>query len=806
MAQIAWQNPANYKPCRYKIHDCYVCKPPAGVVVINNLMHNDLVKALGSAYFTVEQLAKMNGSPKHNALMAWVQSSDTGVAMTNGNNFVVADPLGNLSVISGGELSANYTFVQDNQPVSISSERLSVRMSSDGTMNWHLVRLSSYILSRSQQMACFVPLKEKIQNGNQYIANGPGLSHGKGDFLVCNKGQNGQPDFASRKVVNGELFALTYNNQGWVDCVANIMPMVSTATLPRLFEPKEVENRNLPAQLANLYKQFKSGVQAGALCSYNTAQSPMISQTIDEESLSNLGSYGVTAEDTIMHIVNVDEQVILLYKRDKDRVVGIFAGGRVAIEFPADNADRIKHYTVLLACLQRKGFMSGFRTIPLSAQEITSFRNFTGNAYTKINGAMSDNSLDGVDFSTWYFMRDMYKALSKCSARGVSLFRGMYLENGDLHAGSIVKLTSFTSWSFSFDTATRFGDMVFCIELSHSVEALYINALSMFRDGEYEVILNAGYHLRVKNKIHTADTDIYFCDIQKDQKYVNKLVERFDIKKEVSNSSLLSGIAQLAETNPAIGRFFYPVFTTGRIAFVNKISPDVDSSSIECHIRKSNNVVRFVKNKNNFDVPISNYDKTIADAEAMLVKLCSDVSFEGTDDIYRFGISFLYNISTKFTREGFQILRQNFQTEKEVGDVMRGTLTISGDNDDHISIRFMINKELSIKFMARTNKVAGQREFDGKKETLVDDVYEAIVKKFALNQHHRVERALNLAARFKHKTVKVVNSEPMSATYDVDGKFITVKYNGNMIVFNEVCSVYYYDNLHTIASQLSMLI
>ena len=63
--------------------------------------------------------------------------------------------------------------------------------------------------------ACYIPLETKVSVqtawGDLLHANRVGVPHGKGDYLVCYAGQDGQPDLSDVWVVNGEIFATTYD-------------------------------------------------------------------------------------------------------------------------------------------------------------------------------------------------------------------------------------------------------------------------------------------------------------------------------------------------------------------------------------------------------------------------------------------------------------------------------------------------------------------------------------------------------------------------------------------------------------------
>ena len=70
--------------------------------------------------------------------------------------------------------------------------------------------------------ACFVPTSQKGQIKTSWAVlnyNDPLVKHGKGDFIVCAALPNGKPNLADKWVVNGEVFATTYTNNGFADCL-----------------------------------------------------------------------------------------------------------------------------------------------------------------------------------------------------------------------------------------------------------------------------------------------------------------------------------------------------------------------------------------------------------------------------------------------------------------------------------------------------------------------------------------------------------------------------------------------------------
>lgn len=54
---------------------------------------------------------------------------------------------------------------------------------------------------------------------------------------------SGKPNLADRYVVNGNVFANTYNNQGWTDCLSTQTinnGTVNISDLPKLFNSKTI--------------------------------------------------------------------------------------------------------------------------------------------------------------------------------------------------------------------------------------------------------------------------------------------------------------------------------------------------------------------------------------------------------------------------------------------------------------------------------------------------------------------------------------------------------------------------------------
>lgn len=248
VTRVNWDNPASYKNCSKKSYDIYVCMPPKNTVVINKLEQADVVRQLGGkTYFTIIDLERIKKSnPQMMSMLQQLVSQGRVYAVTDATPFVLCGTVGEMWTISADKLARTYTFLQNNQPLQINQQSLSQRVRKDGLLDWTSIRVSARA-TLGQNMACFVPSSQKGQIQTSWGAvlniNGAGVSHGKGDFIVCSKLPNGHPNLADRWVVNGEIFATTYNNQGWADCLKqSSIKTLTVNSLPRLVPQQSANN------------------------------------------------------------------------------------------------------------------------------------------------------------------------------------------------------------------------------------------------------------------------------------------------------------------------------------------------------------------------------------------------------------------------------------------------------------------------------------------------------------------------------------------------------------------------------------
>lgn len=211
-----WDNPANYKPCKKKQYEIWVCKPPQGTVIINKLEQADAVRFVGGrTFFTASE----------RSTDLW-QLFKTGRAylVSDNQTFVLCGTQGEMWCISGAELARKYVWASDGSPIDYGTLT---------RLDWTKVRT---VPDNSTAFACFVPEDTRGQIQTSWAMlniNGAGVPHGKGDFVIA-ANANGQPNLNSRYVVNGAVFSDTYDNQDWTDCLAPNEMAQTNIELPKL--------------------------------------------------------------------------------------------------------------------------------------------------------------------------------------------------------------------------------------------------------------------------------------------------------------------------------------------------------------------------------------------------------------------------------------------------------------------------------------------------------------------------------------------------------------------------------------------
>ena len=217
--QVDVLDPVSYKICNEKAHTVHICRPPKNTVVINRLLYPEVVRALGNrVFFTAEDVMKMKqNNPQSFQVLQQYVNNGLAQAITRYDDFLVCGVLGELYVKDWSFLSRWYDSLDSRYDLSLSSSDL---LDCD-ECDWMRIE---YIVRGMRVVACHVPLAQKFQFQTMFgvvDVNKPGVSHGKGDFVLCFHNGRGVPHIDGRRwVVNGAVFAQTYDNRGWTNCLS----------------------------------------------------------------------------------------------------------------------------------------------------------------------------------------------------------------------------------------------------------------------------------------------------------------------------------------------------------------------------------------------------------------------------------------------------------------------------------------------------------------------------------------------------------------------------------------------------------
>ena len=219
-----------FKKCQKKQYNVHVCMPPIGTVCINKLEQYDSAVAVANVTTSKALLFLPDEIQKNPALAQVLQTLlQQGKAYITSQErpFIIAGVIGELYTCRAISLQNGYTW---SDGTVINDQTIAPKLKNN-ILDWTVI---STITTAQELYANFVPVSNQgvitSTQGYQMAYNMPGINHGKGDFIVANNPQ-GMGDL---KVVNGIVFAHTYNNRGFTDYLVDTkaIPSVTIADLP----------------------------------------------------------------------------------------------------------------------------------------------------------------------------------------------------------------------------------------------------------------------------------------------------------------------------------------------------------------------------------------------------------------------------------------------------------------------------------------------------------------------------------------------------------------------------------------------
>lgn len=241
---------ANYKPCRQKQAEYWLCKPPKGTLIFNKLNQWYLYRSLLQTCPAVAKIFYERGfltaaeleQIKAGNIKLYTFLTQNCVVTNDTESMVVCGTEGEFYSVSYANACTQFKMFSNGSYIPLQQAikgRVEV-YNGEQLLRWYR---AINIPNNNTYFACFIPLQEigsfqdykgrVLEYNNAYSMVG----HGKGDFIVC-RGVNGVPDLVHRFVCNGLVFGEIYDNRGWVNCLS----LQGT----RNIEPKElwkVENK-----------------------------------------------------------------------------------------------------------------------------------------------------------------------------------------------------------------------------------------------------------------------------------------------------------------------------------------------------------------------------------------------------------------------------------------------------------------------------------------------------------------------------------------------------------------------------------
>ena len=206
MTRVNIEDARNYKKCAKKSYEVYACIPEKDTLIINKLEQASLYNKLGKKdHFTAKDVHKRN------LLEKYANEIRSGAMfLADGEAVCLCGTVGELWLANVERVVDTYTFAEGQL---ISTEQLK--------KGWRKLKTRP-TFGGATNFACFVPVSQKGQIKTSRAVlnyNDPLVKHGKGDFIVCAALPNGKPNLADKWVLNGEVFATTYTNNGFADCL-----------------------------------------------------------------------------------------------------------------------------------------------------------------------------------------------------------------------------------------------------------------------------------------------------------------------------------------------------------------------------------------------------------------------------------------------------------------------------------------------------------------------------------------------------------------------------------------------------------
>lgn len=492
--------------------------------------------------------------------------------------------------------------------------------------------------------------------------------------------------------------------------------------------------------------------------------------------------------------LNVCSSIKVYYK---DR--GYISSGDLVVETPVSK-DKMVSYILDFYGERYKDMFSCFSAPKMNSTQLEALKSYSGSDYESLNSGLFTNNLS---FDDYILYCELHEFLKKCRInRHMHLFRGV--RNMSVGTGDIISCNNFSSASFDLDVACGFSDsVIFRFTDVYGLNGFFINSISLYRNIELEVLLDAGYDIHVDDLAYKYKKyDVYNCHIVRNNSESNFSISNYKNKTGVflynlymeikSNKNIVSkGIVSFY---PYAGYLIRISFNANEKGAVSGVKIKYDEASNLLNVSedyvgnfKSESVNTFEASENKFP-----------DIIKYLEDVCSKVLYPiGEENMLVYT-----QVAQEFTDNGFIVIDDEICTNYF-------KLILSGDNDDSVVIRFKIKaneNEYAVRVQGKSNgvsldKIKSFTDLD----SLSKGVYTLIVSSFNLNSANRSDKVMNIISRYlKVNETKVEESSNLfryklgdkEVVASLDGNGIVYSYNGNQVYTN------HFDHIMKVASNV----
>lgn len=537
-------NPNNYHKCMKTVYKIWGCKPPKGTMIINRLFDSLLIKQLGInpqyPVITKEMFQKLKQDKNKVNLINYGLRTNK-IFVVEEDDFVLYGTIGEMWSIKKPKLIKTYNILYRNSPQEITEENLaqfSEKNKSEFLMPWVQLQTKE---DNSIAMACFIP-KEQTNvkfmaygNTTELLANDTSISnHGKGDFILCYANSDGTPNMNDRWLLNGLIFATTYNLKKGYDWSKYVIDSSKGLVLNK---PKELYNAGVILQnntekldfieriLINLVNTaprempFTYVRQADKILVKSKVIKDYVKKNTEDETnkfksfISTISLVGDKIEFKSYNVYQNSKKLVYQFYLPNTEIGFRLLQQKALIYFGFIGYIKGDIQSSFSANTPNKFEYDGIESYTISSSGLARKLRFQERDYEH-SGAEAQRLLRCIQGMDSYFDKFEIK-------KPIYVFRGMPLSDAKKIAGvtsfeqlkgKVITNTAYTSTSVNLQSTLMFAKpptvsesdagLVMCIQLPVGIHADYIHNIAGWEE-QFEVLLDRKYDIQIEDIITT---------------------------------------------------------------------------------------------------------------------------------------------------------------------------------------------------------------------------------------------------------------------------------------------------------------